>query len=125
MVMLVSVLGAVALLIFVLAPLRRPPVAQVDRAPAPAPTPALQALLDQREAALAGLTELDWDQRLGNLNRDDYVALQGQYRQQAIGVLKALDAASGGMDRGLDSGLVAAPPVRPAAALPSGGRSRA
>ncbi|MBF6611680.1 MAG: hypothetical protein IVW55_00950 [Chloroflexi bacterium] len=51
------------------------------------------ALLEQREAAIAGLAELDFDYTLGNLNEADYRDLKVHYRDQAIGVLQRLEQA--------------------------------
>ena len=57
------------------------------------PAPSITALLDDSDAALAGLAELDFDRALGNLSEEEYQTLRSQYRSHAIGVLKALDAA--------------------------------
>jgi len=106
---LASLGTALGLLVFVFAPLWAARSAAAV-APLAAPVaPALQALRDQRDAALGGLAELDWDHTLGNLSSADYAALRQQYRSQAIGVLKALDAVGDAAPAG--AGLAAPPAV--------------
>lgn len=96
MLTLLTLLGATFALAFVLAPLRKGSLeAQSEANEAGASTASsrtLTGLLEQREAALAGLAELDFDRKLGNLSDDDYQNLRAHYRAQAIDVLKALDA---------------------------------
>ncbi|MGI8586309.1 MAG: hypothetical protein ACR2M0_01290 [Chloroflexia bacterium] len=90
-----SLLGALVVLAFVFAPVWRPRLVPPRAAQHDPGSAAVRALLEQREAALSGLAELDFDHTLGNLSHPDYEDLRGQYRAQAIGVLKALDAATG------------------------------
>lgn len=94
---LLGLLGGLLAFAFVLAPLRdgenQEPAFEVEQARSPRGR-AYATLLDQREAALEGLAELDFDRDLGNLSDDDYRNLRAQYRAQALGVLKALDANS-------------------------------
>lgn len=80
-------------LVFVLSPLWRSYgayIAAPSKPDAP-PNRMLNELLEQREAALSGLAELDFDRTLGNLSDADYENLRLHYRAQAIGVLKAVD----------------------------------
>ena len=88
-----SLAGAALVFLFVLSPLRDPRQAQ-EAPSAEAPTPderKLTELIERREAALAGLAELDFDRNLGNLSEADYEHLRTQYRAQAIGILQDLD----------------------------------
>lgn len=96
---LLSIAGAIGLITFVLLPLRERTTS--DRAmsntrSAPVVNVEIAQLRDEREAALAGLAELDFDRSLGNLTEDDYRQLRIKYRAQAIGILKSLDARSPG-----------------------------
>ena len=101
-----SAAGAVLLVAYVLAPLRRPghtAHAEGGHAEAYAPegtpdapwrvAPQVAALLEQKEAAVAALAELDFDHRLGNLSDSDYQDLRARYRAQAVETFKALDVA--------------------------------
>ncbi len=86
-------------LAFVLAPLRRKrgsstaTPAQLQSSTSRVRGDPVAALLEQREAAIAGLVELDFDHALGNLNEADYRDLKTQYRDQAIGLLQRLEQA--------------------------------
>jgi hypothetical protein len=50
------------------------------------------ALVDERDRALAALKELEFDQRAGKIDDDDYRALVGPLRRAAAQALQALDA---------------------------------
>lgn len=65
---------------------------RLSSSPTPSSARKVAELLEKREAALAGLVELDFDRSLGNLSEADYQDLRSHYRAQAIGVLRALDA---------------------------------
>ena len=109
---LLTLTGVLLVLVFVLAPLFRPQ-------PVSAPAQSLETsarrlvdLLDQRDVALAGLAELDFDRTLGNLSEADYENLRAQYRAQAVGVLSALDAET--------TGKRSVPPVSASASVEEG-----
>lgn len=86
---LAAVAGIVA---FVLMPLRGQEQPQPRPQAQEPQTGPVAALLEEREAALTGLAELDFDRNLGNLSEEDYLNLRSQYRAQAIEILKSLDA---------------------------------
>ena len=48
-------------------------------------------LLERRDRALAALKELEFDHRTGKLSDDDYRALVGPLRREAIELLGAID----------------------------------
>lgn len=90
---LISLIGAVLAFVYVLRPIRAQGTTfggEIASANAP-DNPGLTALLEQRESALAGLAELDFDHNLGNLSEADYQSLRTQYRMQAIEVLRTLE----------------------------------
>ncbi len=49
-------------------------------------------LVAQRDAAYAGIKELEFEYELGNLSEADYQALRDEYRHRAAGVLRAIEA---------------------------------
>ena len=97
---LLSMAGAIALFAYVLSPLKQEGSAlgtASDTSNNAPPTSAQVTLLSEdREAALAGLAELDFDHSLGNLSEEDYLHLRTRYRAQAIEILKSLDAEAPG-----------------------------
>jgi hypothetical protein len=50
------------------------------------------ALREERDAALAGLRELEFDHRTGKITDEDYRPLVAGYRRRVAGALQALDA---------------------------------
>jgi hypothetical protein len=117
---LASAAGAALLVAYVLAPLRRSeyvgPWAEdvageyveenawkgTPDAPRRA-APEVAALLEQKEAAVAALAELDFDHRLGNLSDSDYQDLRARYRSQAVEAFQALDVAGAQVTQGADA----------------------
>jgi hypothetical protein len=53
--------------------------------------PQLENLLFEREALLTALRDLQMDYSMGKLSDEDFAALDAQYRERAISVLKELD----------------------------------
>ena len=52
----------------------------------------LGELLAQKDAALLALSELEDDYEMRNLSQDDYVELRKKYEEQAMALLKSVDA---------------------------------
>src|SRR5690348_2955427 len=99
-----AVLGfvvVVVLLFYALYPLRRG-----DRRPrrerAIVAHAAEGRLLDEREAVLRALAELDFDRQLGNLDDADYLDLRDRYRHRAVAVLRALDGHEPALDEQIE-----------------------
>lgn len=66
------------------------------RAPVPSPisdAEALTALERQKREAYAAIKEAEFDRRMGKLSDDDFAALTGRYRQQALAAIAGLDQA--------------------------------
>jgi len=98
---ILGVAVALALLVYALLPLlraerrgRRPrdvlAVADEDR------------LLDEREAALRALAEVEFDHQLGNLDDAEYRDLRERYRHRAVAVLRALDGHEPALDEQIE-----------------------
>ena len=56
-------------------------------------TEELTALERQKREAYAAIKEAEFDRRMGKLSEDDFSALSGRYRQQALAAIAALDQA--------------------------------
>jgi membrane protease subunit (stomatin/prohibitin family) len=54
---------------------------------------AVTSLERQKREAYAALKEAEFDRRMGKLSDEDFAALTGRYRQQALAAIAALDQA--------------------------------
>jgi hypothetical protein len=79
---------AIAMAVFVLAPLR-------SGAPAPRRDGEREDLLRDRETAYRSLRDLDLDYATGKVAPRDYADLRARYEDRALSVLRRLDAAPG------------------------------
>jgi hypothetical protein len=89
------VLGAFALLAVVVAVIAAPLRAAVDRPPgepAEAASPQLGELEAAREAKYREIRDAELDFRTGKLSREDYEAIDGDLRGEALAILDRLDA---------------------------------
>ncbi len=94
--------AAVAIIIAILAvaAVLYPILNRSGRQPEPLETHAtsrLQVLLDEREALVNALRELENDKALGNIAEDKYRAVREEYELQAIAVMRALDESANGL----------------------------
>jgi len=83
---LVIALLALAALIYVVAPLRRP---EPDERERNAPVEEADA---RRRAAFGGLVDIESDRAIGKLSQADFEALRAEYEAEALAALKELDA---------------------------------
>jgi hypothetical protein len=90
---LAALLGLAAILAVALPFLREPEVRpEEDRLAGLDPTERRRlALLEERDRALAALSELELDHRTGKVSDEDYRALVGPLRARAAAALKALE----------------------------------
>ena len=86
---------AVALSVVVY-PLLRPESGRALRFAAPAGP--LEDLLSRRDAAYAGIKELEFEHELGNLSREDFQALRDEYRFKAARLLQEIESAAQARD---------------------------
>jgi hypothetical protein len=93
--LVLGALLAIGCVVFVARPFLRDPDPAVDRLdePSEAERRAL-ALAEERDRTLAALKELEFDHRTGKVSDDDYRALIGPLRAQAMAALKALEPAA-------------------------------
>jgi hypothetical protein len=92
--LLAAVLAIAAIVVVALPFIREPDVAEDEDRLAgvdPADRRRLQ-LLEERDRALAALSELELDHRTGKVSDEDYAAQIGPLRARAAAALKALDA---------------------------------
>ena len=52
----------------------------------------LEELLERKDVIYGALKELDFDRAAGKLSDPDFLRLEAQYRERAIGVLREIDA---------------------------------
>jgi hypothetical protein len=83
---------AVGAILFVSWPLIRPPSAAEIVPEVDARERRLAELRERRDAAYAGLRELEIEQRTGKLTDDDYVSSKAALRAEAIEALRELEA---------------------------------
>lgn len=88
-VLLIMVILAAAA-VFVSAPLRRSPDAELPL-PAQGEEPELAELVSARDAKLRELRDAELDHRMGKLSDQDFQALDATLRAEAIEILRALD----------------------------------
>jgi hypothetical protein len=96
--LVLGALLAVAAVWFVARPFLRSPAAEeplVELGPAGRERLALE---EERDRALAGLKELEFDHRTGKISDDDYRSLVGELRRAAADALRALDRGTGRSD---------------------------
>lgn len=87
-------LVAVLCVVLVAAPFLREPAAERDvLVDLDEEARALLELSEERDRALAALSELEADHRAGRVTDEDYRALVGPLRREAAATLRALDAA--------------------------------
>ena len=92
MTLVVAALLAIGVVVLVALPFLREPVVADDRLDAPtAEDEERLLLLDERDRALRGLKELEFDHRTGKINDEDYQALVRPYRQAAAAALRGLE----------------------------------
>jgi hypothetical protein len=95
--LLVIMVALGLVVVFVTAPLRRTPVS----GPLPpdmtsdSAEPELRELESARDAKLRELRDAELDHRTGKLSDEDYQAVDGALRAEAIEILRALDQARG------------------------------
>ena len=77
-------------------PLLRPESGRALRFAAPAGP--LEDLLSRRDAAYAGIKELEFEHELGNLSREDFQALRDEYRFKAARLLQEIESAAQARD---------------------------
>jgi hypothetical protein len=83
---------AALVVVLVALPFLREPVTEDDRLDAPtAAEEARLVLVEERDRALAALSELEFDHRTGKITNEDYRREIGPLRQQAAAALRALD----------------------------------
>jgi hypothetical protein len=93
--LVLAALLAVACVAFVAKPFLAEPEAVDDRLAGLTPDEARRlALVEQRDRALAGLKELEFDHRTGKIADADYQALVGPLRREAGEALRALEPAA-------------------------------
>ena len=96
MTLVVAALLAAAVVVLVALPFLRDPEGADDRLDAPsAEEEERLSLLDERDRALRGLKELEFDHRTGKVSDEDYRALVGELRGRAAQALRALEAKNG------------------------------
>ena len=78
-----------------------------------------ERLLDEREASIRALAELDFDRQLGNLAERDYQELRERYRNRAVATLRALDGHEPSLDRQIEQAVA----LHRVARREAGGRS--
>jgi hypothetical protein len=95
--LLAAVLAIAAIVVVALPFIREPEVPEQDDrlAGVSAADRRRLELLEERDRALAALSELELDHRTGKVSDDDYSAQIGALRARAAAALRALDAASG------------------------------
>ena len=87
-----GVVLAVVCVLLVARPFLREPAPADDRLQAPRPEEEERiALAEERDRALAGLKELEFDHRTGKVSDEDYRAQVGPLRRRAAETLKALE----------------------------------
>ncbi len=94
-----------AVVVFVSAPLRRtdPLAAGLDGAPEAESSPSEVAELEAaRDAKLRELRDAELDHRTGKLSDEDFAAVDGSLRQEAIEILRSLDQARESAAAGAD-----------------------
>ena len=92
MTLVIAALLAVAVVVLVALPFLRDPDGADDRLDAPsAEEEERLSLLDERDRALRGLKELEFDHRTGKISDEDYHALVRPYRQAAAAALRGLE----------------------------------
>jgi hypothetical protein len=90
--LVVAALLAIGVVVLVALPFLSEPVVSDDRLDAPsADEEERLLLLDERDRALSGLKELEFDHRTGKISDDDYRELVGPLRRQAAEALRALE----------------------------------
>ena len=87
--LVLAVLAAAVLIVS--APLRRGGEASAPEAP----DDGVAALEAAREAKYREIRELELDHRTGKLSDEDFAALDGSLRAEAVAILKRLDRATG------------------------------
>jgi hypothetical protein len=90
-----AALLAVAAVLWVARPFLRRAEAVEERPVADEAALARLRLLEDRDRALAGLKELEFDHRTGKISDADYRELVGPLRREAAEAIAALDAAAG------------------------------
>ncbi|HZU60121.1 MAG TPA: hypothetical protein VE983_04105 [Solirubrobacteraceae bacterium] len=92
--LLVVMVVLAAVCVFVSAPLRRTPqTGQLPAEPVAEETAELRELEAERDAKLRELRDAELDHRTGKLSDEDYRAVDGALRAEAIQILRALDEA--------------------------------
>ena len=84
---LVVAAGALAALVYVLAPLRRGPIEEVAD-----PAHRLDEIEARKHAALAAIVDLEAEKEVGKLTANDLAPLRAQYEAEAVAALHELDA---------------------------------
>jgi hypothetical protein len=90
---------AVGAILFVAWPLIRPPSAAEIVPEVDARERRLAELRERRDAAYAGLRELEVEQRTGKLTDEDYAASRAALRAEAIEALREIEALEAPPDR--------------------------
>jgi hypothetical protein len=91
--LILAALLALVCVVFVARPFLREPVAEDDSIVDLTTEERLRLRhLEERDRALAGLKELEFDHRTGKVSDDDYRELVGPLRRQAAAALAALEA---------------------------------
>ena len=93
MTLVFAVVLLIAVLIFVGYPLFDRAVVRTTRSGSPELSQFRQ-LLGERENAVAGLKDLEFEHSIGNLSDEDYGELRAAHRHKAIAILRELDRAS-------------------------------
>ena len=86
---IVAIFCFAAALVFVLAPLFRADAAQEERRNRNLSEE--EALLSEREMALASLRDLDDDRATGKIGDEDYAGAKAQLTERAVDLMKRLD----------------------------------
>ena len=94
--LVLGALIAVVAVVLVALPFLREPAATDDSLATPGELEQRHlALSEERDRALAALTELEFDHRTGKISDDDYRELVGPLRRQAAEALRALELRAG------------------------------
>jgi hypothetical protein len=95
--LLLGALLAVACVVYVARPFLREPEPQDDRLDEPGELERRRlALEEERDRALGALKQLEFDHRTGAISDDDYRALVGPLRREAVEALRALEPRAAG-----------------------------
>ncbi len=114
---LLALLLLAVVIVVISGPLRaaaeRSSVAEADRPPISDTTPERSELQAAREAKYREIRDAELDYRTGKLSSEDYAAVDGALRAEALAILNRLQALEGGESTGPGSGSGDRPTAEP------------